>query len=112
MVRTYRVQVTGQFDRPEPALRERLLADQSAHDVFVSAFVPTGTFSYGPTLTRFTLRYLVELDEASAVEADMAAELEGEIRASEYLQARGIPFKSLTVSVTCLQDVKVKRGRS
>ena len=111
MVRTYRVQVTGQFDRPASAVRERLLAEQSAHDVFASAFVAEGTFSYTPTLTRFTLRYLLDIDQGSAADADMAAELEGEILAGSYLEERDIPFKALTVSVTCVQDVKVRRRR-
>jgi len=109
VVRTYRVQVTGQFDRPASAVRERLLAEQSAHDVFASAFVAEGTFSYAPTLTRFTLRYLLDIDQGSAADADMAAELEGEILAGSYLEERDIPFKALTVSVTCMQDVKVRR---
>jgi hypothetical protein len=111
VVRTYRVLVTGQFDQPASTVRAQLLAEQPAHDVVASAFAPEGTFSYTPTLTRFTLRYLLSIDEGSAVEADAMAELEGEIRARDYLVGRGVPFKALTVSATCMQDVKVKPRR-
>jgi hypothetical protein len=45
-VRTYRVLVTGQFDKPEPTIRERLLAEQAEHDVLESAFSTEGTFTY------------------------------------------------------------------
>ena len=79
--------------------------------MFGSAFTPQGTFTYAPSLTRFTLRYLLEVWEESAAEADEAAAVEGELLASEYLASRGITHKPLTVSAVCLQDVKVKRRR-
>lgn len=107
-MRTYRVEVTGQFDRLTSERRERLRAEQPAHDRTTSAFTPEGTFSYTPTLTRFAFRYRLELDEPSAVEADAAAELEGELRATEYLDQHGIGCKQLTVSATCLEDLKVR----
>ncbi len=108
-VRTYRVQVAGQFDCPEPATRERLLAEQDQHDFRLSGFVPDGTFTYSTPLTRFTLRFLIDIEATSAVEADADALVEGEIRATEYLESRGIPYKALTPSSTCLQDVKTRR---
>jgi hypothetical protein len=111
MTRTYRVQVSGQFAALTPAVRARLLAEQVDHDVFVSAFTPEGTFTYAPSLTRFTLRYLLEVLEESAAEADEAAAVEGELRASYFLEGRGINHKPVTVSAVCMQDVKVKRRR-
>ncbi len=105
-VRTYRVQVSGLFDRPEPAVRARLLAEQPQHDVFSSGFTAEGTFTYAPTITRFTLRYLIETEAGSAVEADELAALEGEVRAERFLADRQIPVKALSVSITCLDDVK------
>jgi hypothetical protein len=105
-MRTYRVEVSGQFDQLTPHLREQLLAEQPAHDRTTSAFVPEGTFSYTPTLTRFFFRYLLDLEGPSAVEADAAAEFEGEVRATEYLEQRGIGSKQITVTSTCLQDLK------
>ena len=111
MIRTYRVQVTGQFDRPGTKVRQRLLTEQSAHDLADSAFTPEGTLSYTRTLTRFSFRYLLDIDEDSSVHADALATLEGEVRAGEYLDARGISFRPLTVTASCLQDVKIKRSR-
>ena len=109
--RTYRVQVTGQFADLAPALQRQLLDEQADHDVLVSAFTPAGTLTYTPTLTRFTLRYLLEVEDTSAAEADAAALVEGELLAADFLESRGLTHKTLTVSALCLQDVKVKRGR-
>lgn len=111
MTRTYRVQVSGQFAAPTHAVRARLRAEQPDHEVFVSAFTSEGTFTYAPSLTRFTLRYLLEVSEDSAAEADEAAAVEGELLASLYLDSRGISYKPLRVSAVCMQDVKVKRRR-
>jgi hypothetical protein len=107
--RTYRVQVAGQFDRPATAAREKLLAEQPEHDYTLSAFSPDGTFTYSTALTRFTLRYLIDIAAESAVEADAEAVLSGEIRAIDFLTARDIPYKALDTTMTCLQDVKVRR---
>ena len=109
MTRTYRVQVTGQFADLTPTVRAQLRAEQAEHDLFLAAFTPEGTFTYTPTLTRFTLRYLLEVSEDSAAEADEAAEVEGELMSAQFLQARGITHKPLTVSGVCMDDVKVKR---
>lgn len=103
--------VSGQFADPAPAVRARLRAEQADHDVFVSAFTAEGTFTYAPSLTRFTLRYLLEVSEESAAEADETAEVEGELLASHYLETRGISHQPLMVSAVCMQDVKVKRRR-
>lgn len=109
--RTYRVQVTGQFAALGPALSTRLRAEQPDHDVFASAFTPEGTFTYAPSLTRFTLRYLLEVSEESAAAADEAAVVEGELLAAQFLESQGITHKPLTVSAVCMQDIKVKRRR-
>jgi Family of unknown function (DUF6204) len=109
--RTYRVHVSSQFAALTPAVRAQLRAEQPDHDVFGSAFTPQGTFTYAASLTRFTLRYLLEVSEDSAAEADEAAAVEGELLASDYLQSRGISHKPLTISAVCMQDVKVKRRR-
>lgn len=109
--RRYRVQATGQFTALGAEVRERLRAEQGDHDVFAAAFTAEGTFTYTPTLTRFTLRYLLDVDEGSAAEADEAALVEGELLAADFLSSRGITHKPLTVSAVCLQDVKVKRRR-
>ena len=79
VTRTYRVQVTGQLADLTPTVRAQLRAEQAEHDLFLAAFTPEGTFTYSPTLTRFTLRYLLEVSEDSAAEADQAAAVEGEL---------------------------------
>lgn len=109
--RTYRVQVSGQFATLTSAIGARLRAEQADHDVFASAFTPEGTFTYAPSLTRFTLRYLLEVSEESAAAADEAAVVEGELLAREVLESQGITHKPLTVAAVCMQDVKVKRRR-
>ena len=110
MTRTYRVQVTGQFADLTPTARAQLRAGQAEHDVFLAAFTPEGTFTYTPTLTRFTLRYLLEVSEVSAAQADESAEVEGELLATQFLESRNITHKPLTATAVCLDDVKV-RGR-
>lgn len=101
--------VTGQFADLSPTARAELRGKQAEHDLLLAAFTPAGTFTYSPTLTRFTLRYLLEVSEDSAAEADEAAEVEGDLVAAQFLQAQGIAHKPLTVSAVCLDDVKVKR---
>ena len=109
MTRTYRVQVTGRFADLSPAVRAQLRGEQAEHDLLLSAFTPEGTFTYSPSLTRFTLRYLLEVSEASAAEADEAALIEAELLATQFLESRSITHKPLTMSATCLDDVKVRR---
>jgi len=109
--RTYRVQATGQFADLTAALRAQLLDEQADHDLLSSAFTPAGTFTYTSSLTRFTLRYLLEVEEDSAAEADAAALVEGELLAADFLESHGLTHKPLHVSAVCLQDVKVKRRR-
>ncbi len=111
MTRTYRVQVTGQFADLTPTVRARLRAEQAEHDVFLAAFTPEGTFTYTPTLTRFTLRYLLEISEDSAAEADEVAGVEGELLAIEFLKGGSIAHKPLTATAVCVDDVKIKRRR-
>jgi hypothetical protein len=80
--------------------------------VFLSDCTPEGTFTYTPTLTRFTLRRLLTVSEASAAEADEAAVVEGELLATDFLVSRGITHKPLAVTAVCLDDVKVRRRPS
>ena len=112
MTRTYRVQVTGQFADLVPTARAQLQASQAEHDVFLAAFTPEGTFTYTPTLTRFTLRYLLDVSEGSAAEADEAAAVEGELLAITFLESRRITHKPLSVTAVCLDDVKTKGRRN
>ena len=103
------MQATGQFTDLTPAVNAQLRGEQAEHDLLLSAFTPEGTFTYTPTLTRFTLRYLLEVAEDSAAEADETAGVEGELLAAQFLESRGITHKALSVSAVCMDDVKVKR---
>jgi uncharacterized protein DUF6204 len=103
------VHVSGQFAGLTPAVSAQLRGEQAEHDLLLSAFTPAGTFTYTPTLTRFTLRYLLEVSEASAAEADVAAGVEGELLAALSLESGNITHKPLTVTAVCMDDVKVKR---
>jgi hypothetical protein len=107
--RTYRVQATGQLSGLAPAVRARLRDEQAEHDLLVSAWTPEGTFTYSPSLTRFTLRYLLVVSENTAAEADEAALVEAQLLAAQFLESRGITHKPLTLSATCMDDVKVRR---
>jgi hypothetical protein len=108
-MRTYRVQATGQFSGLVPAVKAELRDQQAAHDLLLSGFTREGTFTYSPSLTRFTLRYLLEVCEGSAAEADEAALIEGELLATQLLESRSITHTPLTMTATCLDDVKVRR---
>ena len=112
VTRTYRVQVTGQFADLTPTARAQLRAGQAEHDLFLAAFSAEGTFTYTPTLTRFTLRYLLEVSEDSAAEADEAAGVEGELLATQFLESRSITYKPLSATAVCLDDVKIKGRRN
>lgn len=103
------MQMTGQFAGLTPAVRAQLRNEQGEHDRLVAAFTPEGTFTYTPTLTRFSVQYLLEVSEDSAAEADEAAGVEGELLADQYLESRGITHKPMTVTAVCMDDVKVKR---
>ena len=110
--RTYRVEVTGQFDRPAGDVRQALADGQPDHDRAAAAFTKEGTFTYAPTLTRFMFRYLIEVDEDSAVEADAMAVLTAEVRSQDYLAAQGIPTKGTRTTAICLEDLKIRRPKT
>lgn len=59
-------------------------------------------------MTRFTLRYLLEVEEASAAEADAAALIEGELLTAGHLASHDLTHKPLNITAMCLQVVKVK----
>ncbi|MBC3761135.1 DUF6204 family protein [Quadrisphaera oryzae] len=110
--RTYRTEVVGQFDRPSGELRQRLLAAQGEHDVFSSAFTEDGCWTYGPTLTRFTVRHLLTVVSPSTVEANDDARTEALLRTMTILQDAGVSWRGdLSVSVTCLQDVRTRASK-
>ena len=105
--RPYRVTVRGQFDGPTDEQRRRLLADADAHDTVASGrFTEDGTVTYQPDLVGFTFRYIVQA-AGPAGEADAATE--GELRAIEWLEEAGWPYKRLS---TVAAPVPEPRRRS
>jgi hypothetical protein len=110
--RTYRVEVSGQFDHPVDAVRQSLADGQRDHERTAAAFTADGTLTHSPSLTRFMFRYLIEVDEDSAVEADAMAVLIAEVRSQDYLADRGIPSRDTRTTATCLEDVKIRRPKA
>jgi len=89
--RPYRVTVRGQFDRAGDELRRRLLEEADAHDtVTAGRFTPEGTVTYQRDLVGFTFRYIID----AAGEDDAATD--GELRAIEWLERAGWPYKRLS----------------
>jgi hypothetical protein len=105
--RTYRVIVRGVFDGLDEAQRTRLLAEAAAHDLLVSSFTEEGTLSYDERLAAFSHRVLVRVDGRPGEEDD--AHTAGELAAMSYLDAAGLGYRNVRSSVTCMDDVKVRR---
>ena len=105
--RTYRVIVRGVFDGLDDAQRTRLRAEAAAHDLLVSSFTEEGTLSYDQRLGAFSHRVLVRVEAGSGEEDD--AHTAGELAAMTYLDAAGLGYRNLRSSVTCLDDVKIRR---
>ena len=92
--RPYRVTVRGQFDRLTDEQRRQLLDDADAHDtVTAGRFTEDGTVTYQRDLVGFTFRYIVQA-AAPAGEADAATE--GKLRAIEWLEQAGWPYRRLS----------------
>ena len=105
---TYRVLVRGKFDRPTQATREKLLSALSqGDDVAGQLFSPEGTLTYSHHLGGFSFR--VVLDVAPGDDATQQAHDQAELMAMELLEREGYPHRDLTVSSTCMDDIRIKR---
>jgi Family of unknown function (DUF6204) len=104
---TYRVLVRGKFDRPPEAVRDRLLANASTSGLAGLVFSETGALTYSPHLGGFSFRVAVEV--AAGPDATRRAHEHAELMAMELLEREGYPYRELTVSSTCMDDVKVNR---
>jgi hypothetical protein len=60
-VRTYRVLVRGKFDRPGPAVREKLLANATADDLVGRLFSEQGSLTYRHHLGGFSFRVVIDV---------------------------------------------------
>jgi hypothetical protein len=105
--RTYRVIVRGFFDGVDDDQRARLRAQLAAHDLFDSAFTPEGTLSYDGTLSPFSHRVVVQVDAGEGEEDD--AHTTGQLSAMACLEGLGVGWRNLRSSVTCMDDVRIRR---
>jgi hypothetical protein len=109
----YRVVVRGEFSDLTPDARERLVADAEAHDITLSSYTATGTFTYEPRLHAFSYRFEVRVsaddDVPEPESADEAAQ-RAETLATADLDARGVTFKRLRVNVVNMADMWRRSG--
>ncbi|SEF37600.1 hypothetical protein SAMN05421837_114160 [Amycolatopsis pretoriensis] len=103
---TYRVLVRGKFDRPAGAVREKLLAEAS-DDLAGLSFSDEGTLTYSRHLGGFGFR--VRIDVAAGEGAEQRAHDDAELWAMDLLEREGYPYRDLTVTSTCLDDVRTAR---
>jgi len=104
---TYRVLVRGKFDRPTKAVREKLRAGSNDEGLADLSFSERGALTYSKHLGGFSFRVAVDVpagDDATARAHDHA-----ELMAMELLEREGYPYRDLTVSSTCMDDIKVNR---
>ena len=106
-LRTYRVIVRGVFDGLDDAQRTRLRDRLAAHDLSASAFTERGSLTYDAALSPFSHRVVVQVEGGPGEEDD--AHTAGELAAITYLDAAGLGYRNLRSSVTCLDDVKIRR---
>ncbi|WP_410588588.1 DUF6204 family protein [Amycolatopsis sp. lyj-23] len=104
---TYRVIVRGKFDRPAEAVREKLRANASDEGLDGFLFSERGALTYSKHLGGFSFR--VAVDVAAGDDATARAHDHAELMAMELLDREGYPYRDLTVSSTCMDDVKVHR---
>ena len=105
--RTYRVIVRGVFTGLDDDRRARLREQAAAHDLFAAAFTERGSLTYDAQLSPFSHRVVVHVEGGPGEEEDAATA--GELSAIEHLEALGVQWRSLRSSVTCMDDVKVRR---
>ena len=108
-LRTYRVIVRGVFTDLDDDQRARLRELAPAHDLFASVFTAAGSLSYDGQLAAFSHRVQVQVDAGPGEEED--AHTAGQLSALAALEELGVAHRRLRSTVTCTDDVKVRRGR-
>jgi hypothetical protein len=106
-VPTYRVLVRGKFDRPSEAVRAKLLADSTDGGLADLEFTDAGALTYSPHLGGFSFRVTVEVTQGH--DATQRAHDEAELKAMERLEGEGYPYRALTTTSTCMDDIKIRR---
>jgi hypothetical protein len=105
--RTYRVIVRGVFAGLDEGQRTALREAAADHDVFVSAFTEEGTLTYDGHLSAFSHRVVVQVE--AGPDEDDDAHAAGQLSAMEQLDAAGLGYRTLRSTVTCMDDVKIRR---
>lgn len=105
--RTYRVIVRGVFDGLDDAQRATLREGLAAHDIFDSAFTEAGSLTYEKGLSAFSVRVVVRVDPG--VDEATDAQTAGELVALEHLDTLAVGHRNLRSTVTCMDDVKIRR---
>ena len=108
-MRTYRVTVRGVFDGLDDERRALLRQQAGEHDLFAAEFSAAGTLTYDHHISAFSHRMLCQVDGGPGEEDD--ARTAGELSAIEHLDALGVGFRRLRSTVTCMDDVKIRRPR-
>lgn len=98
----FRVSIRGKFNGLSEAERAVLA---SGADEFDIGFTPEGTFTCDRTLSAFTFRCEVP------VEDDTDGEKEATERATARLEAHGYAVTILRTAVTDMREIKVRRQR-
>ncbi|MGC4193087.1 MAG: DUF6204 family protein [Thermomicrobiales bacterium] len=111
--RRYRTIARGRFGPLTADQKAALLADAPAHDALKAAFTEEGTFTYDRALAFFAFRHQFDVTADSADACDAEAPVIGELKALEDLERLGLTARdgSLTVSVTCLSDMRTERRK-
>jgi hypothetical protein len=100
VARIYRVVVRGQFADLDAHVRAALIDEAAEHDIFRSAFIADGSFTYDERLVAFNLRYEVrEPDDTPPGDTDRVA-AETMERGSAWLTSVNIPHKHLRAAAT------------
>jgi hypothetical protein len=102
-MRVFRVTVRGQFAELSDSARAWLRGAATDHDVFRSSFTEEGTFTYGPDLRFFNLRYEIRRVDGDEAEARTAALTEAErFLATLKLGHKGL--RAASMDMTAMTD--------
>ncbi len=105
--RTYRVVVRGVFDGLDDAQRTALRERAPAHDLFAARFTEEGALTYDDRLAAFSHRVVVHVEPGPGEEDD--AHTAGQLSLIELAEAAGWGHRRLRSTVTCMDDVKIRR---
>lgn len=109
----FRVVVRGEFADLSPQQRADLVAAAPDHDIFLSAYTASGTFTYEPQVHAFSYRYELRErtgDGRSVADAESSVRATAEALAVDDLTRRGLSFKRLRSNAVDMADMWIDRG--